>query len=671
MTPEFDHYSISRVLGEGGTGVVYLAQDRRTGDSVAVRVVAQRELDQGLRTRLPAKTAALSALNHPNVARFREITQSRDGALAVVMEYVDGVDFRAFEGRPFPELLPLMVQAVRGLAYLRSRSVFHGDLSSNNFLVTIENRTRVTKILDLGFAGIFRPEGADGVSGAGAGQFVGKFAFASPEHFFPSDIDWRSDVYSLGVIFHRLLTGEAPITVSRESRYFDWMVAHEKEHTFEVPSPVEGPPLPEALRDVLRRMLARSRDARPRSYEEILEVLEAVGRNVSPALEPDSRSLETLPPPVEGRMGSSGSGRTSSSPAAPPPAARSYPEAAAAGPPDSVEASQQKRWPDLEVPESHTERFVSFSASPSHGIPVVPTPRFEEAERRFEEPERRFEEPERRFEEPERRFEEPERRFEEPATPFETEIAPSSTELLSSKVLAEPTKTAPTVVSERPKSASDSSRWTGVTAKDSPPEPARASPAPSEEKTERLDDVIEKLRQRSSLELLPPLTTVPPSPEPVPEVPPSRPAATTPPAPAPAFTPAPSPPPQPVRRPEPAAAPARSGAPPARAPSKPGQRLVVYGGSSPAVPARRPAPAPAAAPAPSAPPAAPAADRRLGRIGIGLIVAAIVVLFAVVLWVLVAVVRGSSAGAPRRSGAAVPKTSAVAAARPFVPEKPL
>ncbi len=330
------------------------------------------------------------------------------------MEYVDGVDFRAFEGRPFPELLPLMVQAVQGLAYLRSRNVVHGDLSSNNFLVTIENRTRVTKILDLGFAGIFRPEGADGVSGAGAGQFVGKFAFASPEHFFPSDIDWRSDVYSLGVIFHRLLTGEAPITVSRESRYFDWMVAHEKEHTFEVPSPVEGPPLPEALRDVLRRMLARSRDARPRSYEEILEVLEGVRRNLSPALEPDLRSLETLPPPVEGRMGSSGSGRTSSSPAVPSPAVRSYPEAAAPEPPDSVETSQQKRWPDLEVPESHTERFVSFSASPSHGIPVVPSPRFEEQPPRFEEPERRFEEPERRFEEPpERRFEEP-ARFEEP-----------------------------------------------------------------------------------------------------------------------------------------------------------------------------------------------------------------------------------------------------------------
>ncbi len=136
-----------------------------------------------------------------------------------------------------------MVQAVRGLAYLRSRNVVHGDLSSNNFLVTIENRTRVTKILDLGFAGVFRPEGGDGVSGAGDGQFVGKFAFASPEHFFPSDIDWRSDVYSLGVVFHRLLTGEAPITVSRESRYFDWMVAHEKERAFEVPSPRRGPSL--------------------------------------------------------------------------------------------------------------------------------------------------------------------------------------------------------------------------------------------------------------------------------------------------------------------------------------------------------------------------------------------------------------------------------------------
>ncbi len=603
MTPEFDHYSISRVLGEGGTGVVYLARDRRTGLDVAVKVVAQRELDAALRARLPRESAALVALSHPNVVRFHEFTESRDGALAIVTEYVDGSDFRSFEGLPFPELLPLMVQAVRGLAYLKSRNVVHGDLSSDNFLVALDKGTRVTKIVDLGFAAILRPEGADGASGTGSGQFVGKFAFASPEHFFPSDIDWRSDVYSLGVVFHRLLTNEAPITVSRESRYFDWMVAHEKEHAFEVPSPPGGPALPEALRDMVRRMLARSRDDRPQSYEEILAALDRV-RRVAPA-EPE--------------------------------------------PAEPVESSQQKRWPDLEVPESHTERFVSFSATPSHAIPVDPAPHSEE--RRFEE--RRFEEPP-RFEEPAPRSEPPPR-FETASDP-----APSSTELLSPPSMAEAARTAPTVVTGKPERDSDDALWTGGAANDASPEPLRASPGPAEEKTERLDDVIEKLRQRSSLELLPPLTTVPPSPEPATPAPPSRAVPT--PRPAPLSTAAPTPPPPPIRRSEPAAAPARP-EPSPRAASKPGQRVVVYGAPPAAVPAPRRAPAPPP-PAPTAR-ATDSGDRRLGRIGIGLIVAAIVVLFAAVLWVLVAVVRGASAGAPRRSSAAGRAASVAAASAPI------
>ncbi len=595
MTPEFDHYSISRVLGEGGTGVVYLARDQRTGLDVAVKVVAQRELDAVLRARLPRESAALAALSHPNVVRFHEFTESQDGTLAIVTDYVDGSDFRAFEGLPFPELLPLMVQAVRGLAYLRSRGVVHGDLSSDNFLVALESGTRVTKVADLGFSALLRPADADGASGAGSGQFVGKFAFASPEHFFASDIDWRSDVYSLGVVFHRLLTNEAPITVSRESRYFDWMVAHEKEHAFEVPSPPGGPALPDALRDVVRRMLARSRDQRPQSYEEILDALDRV-RRVAPA-EP--------------------------------------------GPAESVESSQQKRWPDLEVPEPHTERFVSFSASPSHAIPADPGPPFEE--RRVEPPPDRFAVEPPGSEESPLRFD------------SGSDTAPSSTELLSPPSLQDAARTAPTVVTERPERDSGDAQWTGGAAKDAPPEPVRASPAPSEEKTERLDDVIEKLRQRSSLELLPPLTTVPPSPEPAAPAPPARTIPTPSPAPLPPAAPTPPPP---GRRSEPAAAPVRAEVRSARTPSKPGQRVVVYGASPPAATAPRRAPAP---PPPISTPATAAGDRRLGRIGIGLIVAAIVVLFAAVLWVLVAVARGASAGAPRRTSATGRATSVASA----------
>jgi serine/threonine protein kinase len=598
MPPEFDHYTISRVLGEGGMGLVYLANDRRTGLQVAIKVMSGWALDPELQARFLKENRILSALNHRNIVRCYEITQSRDGIPSIVMEYVDGVDFRAFEGRPFPELLPLMIQALMGLAYLRSQNILHRDLSSNNIFVTLENQTRVTKILDFGVAKILQQQALDGDVRTQTGQFLGKFAFASPEHFFPSSIDWRSDVYSLGVIFHRLLTKTPPITVARKVNYFDWLVAHQKEHEFELLAPADVPPLPEPLKSVVRRMLARSPDDRPQGYEEVIHVLDRIQRGLPPALEPDPLALQTLPPPVEERIGSS----TPSSPSLSPPVARSYSATAEAESPASVDASQQKRWPDLKAPESHTEQFVPL---PSPAVPAVPA---------------------------------------SPSPPADTPThetlsggSPARTELLPPPAPLDATKTAPTVTSERPERFPEISMWAGGAATDSPPEPARSSSNVLEDKTERLDDVLEKLRQQSFREPLPPLK--------LPSTPRSLSSGT---------------PSQPVRRDEAAPASNRKIERTPVSPPKPGQRLVIYGEPPPAVMAPPPAVPRAVAPAASAP-APDATGRRIRGIGIGLIVAAIVILFVAVLWVLISLLRGASAGDTRRSSHAG-LTGAVAAA---------
>jgi serine/threonine-protein kinase len=586
MSPEFENYTISRVLGEGGMGLVYLAHDRRTGLPVAIKMMSRREFDPELRARFLKENRILSALNHRNIVRCYEITESRDGVLSIVMEYIDGVDFRAFEGRPYPELLPLMIQALMGLSYLRSQNVVHRDLSSNNIFVTLENQTRVTKILDFGVAKILEQQAADGDVRTRTGQFLGKFAFASPEHFFPASIDWRSDVYSLGVIFHRLLTKKPPIIVARKANYYDWLVAHQKENVFEVLAPAGVPALPQGLRDIVRRMLSRSPDDRPQSYEEILDVLDGDRRAVPAALEPDPLALRALPSPVEGRIGSS---NPSSPPSPSPSVARSAP-AADAEPPVSVEASQQKRWPDLAPPEPATERFVPL---PSRHAPAVPpgSPSPEDT-----------------------------LRPEAPAASFATREerrAPAS---------ADVTKTAPTVV---PDDSSGISMWSGGAAKGAPGGLDSSSPRlpeEREEKTERLDDVIAKLRQQSSREPLPPLKQ--------------------------ALTPesfAPTPPAQPFRRPEPEPPAPRASEPSPGAPPGPGRRLVVYGESPPPARAASRAPRTAGPPVPAAPPVA--AGRRIRSIGIGLIVAAIVILFAAVLWILVSLVRGST-GETRRTGRA-------------------
>ena len=331
-------------------------------------------------------------------------------------------------------------------------------------------------------------------------------------------------------------------------------------------------------------MLSRSPDDRPQSYEEILDVLDRVQRGLPPALEPDPLALRTLPPPVEGRIGSSGgarSGPTPSSPSLSPPVARSAPATAEAESPASVEASQQKRWPDLDVPESPTERFVSLPSRPAPAIPASPSPPPDHRDAR----------------DSLRRESGDDGALPPPAPP-------------------DATKTAPTVVSE--KGFSEISMWAGGAAKDSPPEPASSSSSDLiEEKTERLDDVIAKLRQQASREPLPPLEQSRRAPESLFSAPPS----------------------QPVRRPESAPASNRASERAPAAPPKPGQRLVVYGEPPPAVVAPPRAVPRAVAPAASAP-APDATGRRIRGIGIGLIVAAIVVLFAAVLWVLISLVRG-------------------------------
>ena len=319
--PQFDYYVVSRVLGEGGMGIVYLARDRRTDLPVAIKAMSKRLHDPESQFRFVRENQILSSLNHRNIVRCYEITQSREGIPSIVMEYVDGVDLRAFEGRPYPELLPLMIQTLMGMDYLKRQSIVHRDLSSNNILVVLESEKRLVKILDFGIAKVLHQAPADGDVHTQTGQFLGKFSFASPELFVSTNVDWRSDVYSLGVIFFRLLTKQPPIKVERTGNYFEWVMAHQKPHTLDFTVDPGMPPLPAALEDIVRAMLEKDPDARPQGYDEIIRALHEVQLEAQGAgLEPDPGSISNLPSPFVARSGSHPSGRSGSSPIPPAPA---------------------------------------------------------------------------------------------------------------------------------------------------------------------------------------------------------------------------------------------------------------------------------------------------------------------------------------------------------------
>ena len=275
-------------------GIVFLAEDRRTHLPVAAKVMSRSLSDPELQARFMKENQILASLNHRNIVRCYEITRSREGLPTIVMEYLKGVDFGAFEGRPFPELLPLMVQASMGLAYLKERNILHRDLSPNNIFVTIQDDRRLVKILDFGVAKVMQ-EGSGGEL-TQTGEFLGKLAYASHELLTFGQIDFRSDIYSLGVIFFRLLTKRRPINVQNSRNYLEWVMAQENRAPIDFSVPEGNPPIPATLQALVAKMLAKKSDDRPQGYEEIIDALVAAqGQAEAAGLMPDPETVSTLP----------------------------------------------------------------------------------------------------------------------------------------------------------------------------------------------------------------------------------------------------------------------------------------------------------------------------------------------------------------------------------------
>ena len=294
-------------------GIVFLAEDRRTHLPVAVKVMSRSLTDPELQARFMKENQILASLNHRNIVRCYEITRSREGLPTIVMEYVKAVDFGAFEGRPFPELIPLMVQAAMGLAYLKERNILHRDLSPNNIMVTLQDERRLVKILDFGVAKVLQ-EGSGGEL-TQTGEFLGKLAYASHELLTFGQVDFRSDIYSLGVIFFRLLTKRRPINVQNSRNYLEWVMAQENRGPIDFTAPEGNPPIPEPLQALVLKMLAKKSEDRPQGYEEIIDALVAAQSEAERSgLVPDPETVSTLPSP-EARSSISGSAGTPASPA--------------------------------------------------------------------------------------------------------------------------------------------------------------------------------------------------------------------------------------------------------------------------------------------------------------------------------------------------------------------
>ena len=200
-------YRVLRVLGIGGMGVVYLAEDSRLNRQVALKMVAPAviaEADRVERLRREARLAA--SLAHPNIATVFALEEI-DGRLFMVSEYVEGLTLRdelANGPLPVPQAVDTIVTLARALAVAHARGIVHRDLKPENIVRTPDG---ILKILDFGLA--------IAVDGPGSrltadGAALGTPAYMSPEQIRGGQIDGRSDQFALGILLSELLTGTHP-----------------------------------------------------------------------------------------------------------------------------------------------------------------------------------------------------------------------------------------------------------------------------------------------------------------------------------------------------------------------------------------------------------------------------------------------------------------------------
>ncbi len=300
------HYRILKRIGRGGMGVVYRAEDERDRRLVALKVIRETET-AGVedaahaleaRVRFDREAEILRSLLHVNVVSFYEIGEE-DGTPYLAMEFLDGVPLTSFAGRPWPETVPLLVQAAHGLEYLSSRGIVHRDLSPDNILVIERGGERIVKLLDFGVAKLFE-RGTGFESLTATGFFLGKVAYGSPEQLGSLGphalLDWRSDVYSLAVIFYQVLSGRRPFEGKVPVEY---IAGHLNTPPAPVAAPPGSPPLPMGLVRLVAQMLEKRREDRPESWRKIVDGLVGVLRESGATVRTPSMPLP-LPPLGDG-----------------------------------------------------------------------------------------------------------------------------------------------------------------------------------------------------------------------------------------------------------------------------------------------------------------------------------------------------------------------------------
>jgi serine/threonine protein kinase len=282
-------YAIEAELGHGGMGTVYRAHDRVLDETVALKVLrgdAAQAPEAVHRFRTEVKLAR--RVRHRNVCAIHDYGED-GGLLFIAMELVEGVDLRVLIHRqgtlPTEEAWSAALQIADGLAAIHEAGIMHRDLKTSN---AMRDAAGVVRLMDFGIAKEWGKEGLTAV-----GRVVGTPEYMSPEQVRGGALDFRTDVYSLGILVFELFTGALPFTGANPT---DVVLKQLREEP-----PLDAGPgaaLPPLLREVLRRALRKEREQRTPSVEQLRGELWQAWQRSAVAMPPELLAA-TFAPPAE------------------------------------------------------------------------------------------------------------------------------------------------------------------------------------------------------------------------------------------------------------------------------------------------------------------------------------------------------------------------------------
>ncbi|MHC4538156.1 MAG: protein kinase domain-containing protein [Planctomycetota bacterium] len=264
------HYRILEKIGEGGMSVVYRAEDIKLRRHVALKFPSEQVLaDEAKKARFIQEARASAALDHPNICTLHEIDEA-GGKTFISMAYVDGQSlYEKIKSGPLSidEAVNISIQAAQGLYEAHEKGIVHRDLKSGNIMVTHSGQV---KIMDFGLAKLAGETTETRLTRQGA--IMGTVDYMSPEQARGEPVDYRTDIWSLGVVIYEMLAGELPFKGGNAQAVIHSILYEEPNSLRELRRDV-----PATLEQTVLKMIQKDPSSRPDSMKAVIADLESLG----------------------------------------------------------------------------------------------------------------------------------------------------------------------------------------------------------------------------------------------------------------------------------------------------------------------------------------------------------------------------------------------------------